>query len=45
MGTAADHLNLIELAGVYVGQGRQGAMVDLIGHLTQIAQADEGVIL
>eukprot|EP01043_Picozoa_sp_COSAG02_P047757 COSAG02_NODE_4613_length_5167_cov_40.171468_1_plen_730_part_10 len=38
--TVGDHCNLIELAGVYVEQGRLGAVVELLSHLTQIARAD-----
>jgi hypothetical protein len=38
--TVGDHCNLIELAGVYVEQGRLGAVVELLSHLTQIAQAE-----
>ena len=39
--TVADHCTLIELAGVYVDQGRLGAIVELLSHLSQIAQVED----
>lgn len=38
--TVGDHISLLELAGVYVDQGRLGAVVEIIAHLNQILQFD-----
>lgn len=40
---AADHCRFIELACVYVDQGRLGALVDVIGDLTQLSKGEEEI--